>query len=212
MVSRYQNCFLSVLSSVANGILNPVEFKGFPPLCSELRQGADCGELFQRSFEIGVLLLDRTAESVSLTEAGSVFLDEARAVLERADQAIRKAQAVTGADTELHVGYSPTPTTRLLSVTLRAYQLAMPKVRVRLHDLRNDENFRGLREGRLQLAFVFQPRTKSALRNLRFEALTKEHGRLAVSPKHPFARRNAVSLAEAAREPFVGYNREEYRD
>jgi LysR family transcriptional regulator, benzoate and cis,cis-muconate-responsive activator of ben and cat genes len=162
--------------------------------------------------EIGVLLLERTAKSVSLTEAGRVFLDEARAVLERADQAIRKAQAVTGADTGLHVGYSPTPTARLLPVTLRAYQLAMPKVRVRLHDLRNDENFRGLREGRLQLAFVHQPRTKSALRNLRFEALTKEHARLAVSPRHPFARRNAVSLAEAAREPFVGYNREEYRD
>ncbi|MGA8656563.1 MAG: LysR family transcriptional regulator [Chthoniobacterales bacterium] len=33
--------------------------------------------------EIGVSLLERTAKSVSLTEAGRLFLDEARAVLER---------------------------------------------------------------------------------------------------------------------------------
>jgi DNA-binding transcriptional LysR family regulator len=42
--------------------------------------------------------------------------------------------------------------------------------------------------------------------------LTKEWACLAVSPKHPFARRDSVSLAEAAREPFVSYNREEYQD
>jgi LysR family transcriptional regulator, benzoate and cis,cis-muconate-responsive activator of ben and cat genes len=162
--------------------------------------------------EIGVRLLERTAKSVSLTQAGRVFLPEARAVLQRADQAIKKAQAVAGADTELHVGYSPTPSARLLPVILRAYQRAMPDVRVRLHDWRNDENLAGLRQGRLHLAFVFLLPRKSALGNLRFEALTQESARLAVSPKHPFTRRDTVSLADAAREPFVAYNREEYPD
>jgi DNA-binding transcriptional LysR family regulator len=162
--------------------------------------------------EIGVRLLERTAKSVSLTQAGRVFLPEARAVLQRADQAIKKAQAVAGADTELHVGYSPTPSARLLPVILRAYQRAMPHARVRLHDWRNDENLAGLRQGRLHLAFVFLPPRKSALGNLRFEALTQESARLAVSPKHPFTRRDNVSLADAAREPFVAYNREEYPD
>jgi len=160
--------------------------------------------------EIGVRLLERTAKSVSLTQAGRVFLPEARAVLQRADQAIKKAQAVAGADTELHIGHSPTPTARLLPVILRAYQRAMPDVRVRLHDLRNDQNLAGLREGRLHLAFVWLPPRKSALGNLRFEELTQESARLAVSPKHPSARRDTVSLADAAREPFVVYNREEY--
>ena len=162
--------------------------------------------------EIGVRLLERTAKSVSLTQAGRVFLPEARAVLQRADQAIKKAQAVAGADTELHVGYSPTPSARLLPVILRAYQRAMPDVRVRLHDWRNDENLAGLRQGRLHLAFVFLLPRKSALGNLRFEELTQESARLAVSPKHPFTRRDTVSLADAAREPFVAYNREEYPD
>jgi DNA-binding transcriptional LysR family regulator len=162
--------------------------------------------------EMGVLLLERTAKSVSLTEAGRVFLNEARAVLERAEQAIKKAQKIAGADIELHVGHSPTPTARLLPIILQAYQRAMPQVRVKLFDWRNDENFRGLREGRLDLAFVLLPPRKSAFRKLRVEPLTQERACLAVSPKHPFAGRERVSLAEAAREPFVSYNREEYRD
>jgi LysR family transcriptional regulator, benzoate and cis,cis-muconate-responsive activator of ben and cat genes len=162
--------------------------------------------------EIGVVLLERTAKSVSLTKAGSVFLNEARAVLERADQAIRKTQAAAGAGIELHVGHTPTPMAPLLPVILRAYQRAMPQVRVRLHDWTNHENLRGLREGQLHLGFVWLPPRKSALRKLRFEALRKEHSRLAVSPKHPFARRDSVSVAEAVREPFVGYTREDYPD
>jgi DNA-binding transcriptional LysR family regulator len=60
--------------------------------------------------EIGFSLLQRTAKSVRLTEAGRVFLDNARAVLRRADEAVKEARAVARAEpAELHVGYSPTP-------------------------------------------------------------------------------------------------------
>jgi DNA-binding transcriptional LysR family regulator len=86
----------------------------------------------------------------------------------------------------------------------------MPNVRVRLHDWSNDENLAGLSDGRLQLALVFPPMAASALRKLRFEELIHERARLAVSPNHPFARRKIVSLADAAREPFISYIREEF--
>ena len=56
--------------------------------------------------EIGFSLLQRTAKSVRLTEAGRVFLDNARAVLRRADEAVKEARAVARAEpAELHVGY-----------------------------------------------------------------------------------------------------------
>jgi DNA-binding transcriptional LysR family regulator len=46
-------------------------------------------------------------EAQNSTEAGRVFLNEARAVLERVVEAVQKARAVAVADdTELHVGYS----------------------------------------------------------------------------------------------------------
>ena len=56
-----------------------------------------------------VLLFERTGKSVSLTDAGFFFLKEARAVLERTDEAVRNLRAFAQAgETELHVGYSPT--------------------------------------------------------------------------------------------------------
>ena len=58
--------------------------------------------------EIGFRLLERTAKSVRLTEAGRAFLNDARALLQHAEEAVTKARAVAKAEpTELHVGYSP---------------------------------------------------------------------------------------------------------
>jgi len=73
--------------------------------------------------ELGFPLLTRTAKSVQLTAAGRTFLDEARAVLLRAEQAIKVARAVaTGQRGELHIGYAPSPTVRILPPALRAFQ------------------------------------------------------------------------------------------
>ena len=64
--------------------------------------------------ELGFLLLKRSAKSVRLTEAGQTFLTEARAVLQRADEAVKAARAVaTGGSRELHVGYAPSLTARM---------------------------------------------------------------------------------------------------
>jgi DNA-binding transcriptional LysR family regulator len=161
--------------------------------------------------EIGFNLLERTAKSVKLTDAGELFLEEARAVLERADEAVRKARAVAKAgETELHVGYAPTPTARLLPKVLRGCQSAMPNVHIRLHDLSNGESIARLKDGRLQLAFIIRPRKAGTLRDLRFEGLLRAEARLAISPLHPLARRRSVSLEEAAGQPFLAYTREEY--
>src|ERR1041385_771420 len=55
--------------------------------------------------ELGFSLLQRSAKSVRLTEAGRVFLKEARAVLERANEAVEAARlAASGNGGELHIG------------------------------------------------------------------------------------------------------------
>ena len=73
--------------------------------------------------EMGFCLLERTAKSVTLTDAGRVFLNDARTLLQQADEAVKKARAIAGAEpTELKVGYSPAATARILPPILRAYQ------------------------------------------------------------------------------------------
>jgi LysR family transcriptional regulator, benzoate and cis,cis-muconate-responsive activator of ben and cat genes len=161
--------------------------------------------------EVGVQLLERTAKSVRLTDAGRAFLDEARAILKRADEAVLKARAVAGKlETELRVGDWPLGTGQIMPELLRAYQQAMPSVHVKLHDWTVETSIEGVREGRLQLAITVPPLKGNALADLRFEQLATARVCLVVASNHPFAQRKSVSLADAAREPFIGLMREKY--
>lgn len=162
--------------------------------------------------ELGFLLLERSAKSVRLTDAGRVFLTEAREALKRVDEGVKAARAVaTGGRGELHVGYAPSPTARILPPTLRAFQAELPNVRVRLHDLSTEEMLAGLRKGTLQMALMVKP-AAAMLRDLRFTDLTTDTLCLAVAPKHPLARKRVVTLTEISREPLVVYGRDDYPD
>jgi DNA-binding transcriptional LysR family regulator len=162
--------------------------------------------------ELGFPLLERTAKSVRLTAAGRVFLVEARAVLQRVESGVNAARAAAlGANRELHVGYAPSPTARLLPLALRAFQTELPEVRVRLHDLSTEEMLAGVREGKLHLALMVKP-DAAMLRGLRFTALATDVVRLATAPNHPLARRRSVTVAEIAREPLVVFSRSDYPD
>jgi DNA-binding transcriptional LysR family regulator len=161
--------------------------------------------------EIGFCLLERTAKSVRLTDAGRAFLDDARELLRQADDAVKKARAIASEEpTELHVGYSPTPFAEILPKTLRAFQRAMPNVHVRLHDWSNKTILDGVRDGRLQLGLIVPPPRASSLPDLRYEELFHERVCVAVTPQHQFARRRTVPLTEVAAEPVIGLTREDY--
>jgi DNA-binding transcriptional LysR family regulator len=160
--------------------------------------------------ELRLSLFERSAKSVRLTAAGRAFLDEARAVLQRADQAVAQARAIaSGARGEIHVGYAPSPTVRLLPLTLRAFQGLMPNIHVRLHDLTTEEMLAGLREEKLQVAVMVRP-GRGMLRGLHFEELLRDSMCLAVPPGHALARARVVALARVARERLVVYNRKDY--
>jgi DNA-binding transcriptional LysR family regulator len=161
--------------------------------------------------EIGLPLLKRVGKSVRLTEAGRLFLNEARRILKHTDNAVQKVRG-TGckSESELHVGDFPLTTARMMPGLLRHYRKAMPNVHVKLHDWPVEKEIAAVRKGHLQLAIIIPPLTGNWRRELHFEELLTAHICLAVSCNHPFARRQAVSLAEASREPFVGLMHEEF--
>ena len=162
--------------------------------------------------QIGFSLLERTAKSVRLTEAGRAFLEEAHAILKHVGDAVLKGRAVAGKfETELRVGDWPLGTGRIMPALLRAYQQAMPNVHVKLHDWPVYHNIAGVRDGRLHLAIVVRPTKANALNDLLIQQLKTARLCLAVSSSHRFARKQSVSLTDAAREPFVGLTRESYR-
>ena len=160
--------------------------------------------------ELGFALLHRSAKSVRLTDAGRTFLGESRAVLKRADDAVAAATAVaTGRTGELHIGYAPTPTSRLLPPALRAFQAETPEVRVKLHDLSTEEMVRALRERTVHLALLVKP-GRALLRGLKFVSILTDPVRIAVPPGHPWARLRKVPFERLLSEPLVVYSRKDF--
>lgn len=160
--------------------------------------------------EIGFPLFERSAKSVRLTAAGKIFLAEARAVLARANDAIKKARDVSnGGSGEIHVGYAPSLTVRILPPTLRRFQDQFPSVRVALHDLSTEEMLAQLRNGKMQLALLVRP-TRAMLRGLKFKELACYPMCVAVAPMHPLAKAKFVSLENISREPLIAYSRADY--
>lgn len=160
--------------------------------------------------EIGFPLFERSAKSLRLTDAGRKFLDEARAVLQRADDAVKNARAVAqGAGGEIHVGYAPSLTIQILPRALRAFQGKFPQTRVSLHDLSSEEMLAGLRADTLQVALTVQPPRKMA-RGLAFRELARYPICVAFPPKHPLAKAKTVALEQLAGEPLIAYRRADY--
>lgn len=172
-----------------------------PPLSRQIR---DLEE------EVGVPLLERNARSVRLTEAGRVFLEEARIVLWRASQAVTAARAA-GKKIELHLGYAPSPTGEFLSPLLQAFEKAIPQARVVLHDLSSSEMLAGLRSGRLHATLMVEPAGRLP-RGLRFERLRASPIGVIVSKSHPLAKRRRVAKADVIREPLAVFRKEDYPD
>jgi DNA-binding transcriptional LysR family regulator len=162
--------------------------------------------------EIGFQLFERSAKSVRLTGAGNVFLTEARAVLQRADDAVKKARAVAdGAGGEIHVGYAPSLTVQILPPALRAFQEQFPQVRVRLHDLSTEEMLSQIGERKLHVALTVRP-PRHLLRGLVFAELARYAMCLAVAPGHALAKSKSVGLEQITREPLIAYSRKDYPD
>ena len=160
--------------------------------------------------ELGVTLLRRSPRGARPTPAGEAFATEARAVLERAAEAVRIARAfASGERGELHLGYAPSPTVELLPRILHAYQSEAPGVRVVLHDLTSSELVSGLRHGSLQAALMVQP-DPAGLRGLAFEELCRYPVCAAVPRDHPLARSRTLPVKRLAGERFVAYSRSEY--
>jgi DNA-binding transcriptional LysR family regulator len=160
--------------------------------------------------ELGFLLFQRGAKSLRLTDAGKAFLDQARAVLQRADEAVKAARAVAqGAPAEIQVGYAPSLAVQILPQALRGFQAKFPNVRVALHDLSTEEMLTQLRSEKLQAGLMVQP-GRRMLRGLNFKELARYPMRVAVAPTHRLAKAKSLRLAQVAAEPLVAYSRKDY--
>ena len=160
--------------------------------------------------ELGVGLFRRTAKSLALTEAGKIFLNEARAVLLRVDKAVETVRTVARGDRgQLRIGYAPSLTVELLPKALRAFERERPGVRVSLHDLSTQECVQKLAARKIDVALTVRP-SGPGMRGLAFEKLVSYPLCCAVGAAHRLVKKRSVELAQLRQERFMIYSREDY--
>lgn len=171
-----------------------------PPLSRQVR---DLEE------ELGVSLLVRGTNYVKLTEAGELFYEEAREVLARADDAVRRVRGETGKEV-LRVGYAPSMTAGIMSVALAKFQATAPGVRIELADLSSREINEMAADGRLDLVVSPAVSVTKGIPGFQLTELRRLQLVLVLSEKHPLAKLKRIPVARMHQLPLVGLAKNNY--
>jgi DNA-binding transcriptional LysR family regulator len=106
--------------------------------------------------QLGVKLLERSSTGVRPTEAGAALLSEARAILARHDQALRRMSEFTAESGVLHLGVPVELPPDLLERTLAEFSASCPDTRVVPRHLSTAAQLSALQGGELDVGLVRQ--------------------------------------------------------
>jgi DNA-binding transcriptional LysR family regulator len=154
--------------------------------------------------DLGVQLFKRTKRSVTLTVAGRSTLEEAIRTLQQADRTVLVAQqAGRGQLGHIEIGFVGSAIfSGVLSGAIFRFREANPLVELRLNELGILQQLNDVSSGRLDIGIVRTP-VKSLPPDVGISELYREPIILALSAKHPLARRKAITLGALKEEPFV---------
>jgi len=173
---------------------------GQPPLSAQI-------QALER--EVGAPLLERTKRWVRLTDAGTLFLEDARRILSLAEQAGDTARrASRGEVGQLRVGFtSSMPFSEILPRVVNRYRQLYPQVDLSLQEMPSMRQFEAIAERILDVGFVRPPEVAI---DRRVDVITLRHDPLVVvvPTTHRLARKELVSFADLNHEPFVMYSRD----
>ncbi len=146
-------------------------------------------------------LFERSAQGISLTQAGRVFHPYALQILEvseRAEQAMDHLQGL--AVGSLEVGASTVPGHYILPAALARFKQERPGVDIHLAVSNSQEVRAGLREGRFELGMVGE---KVRDERLKFEPILQERLVAVVRPGHPLAAQSTLTGEDLLQQPIV---------
>ena len=169
-----------------------------------LSQPALTGQIQRLEEELGVTLLERNRRSVKLTDAGRVFLAEARLTLKAAEQAAERARsAARGEVGRLRIAFVSSAALEIVPELVLAFRKRHPGVRLELTSLRTVSQVKALLEETLDAGLVRMPLEHP---RLKIQAVHREPFVVVLPRDHPRARRK-VRLADLREESFIAYGR-----
>lgn len=163
-----------------------------PPLTRQIQQLEE---------ELGVTLFIRTPRGMELTQAGELFLEEARNIRALVEQATERTQrAGQGKLGRLDVGIFGSAILDAIPKLLLAFRNRYPDVKVVLHTMTKAEQIEALRQRRISVGFN---RMLAPLADLDIKQVTTESLLLAVPAEHPLAAQPVIRFAELQDHPMV---------
>ena len=156
--------------------------------------------------EVGAQLLERSKRWVRLTEAGKLFLDDARRVLALSEQAVRTARrAERGEVGELRVGFTfSTPLTPLFATVINRYRRRYPGVTLSLYERNTLAQIDALADRELDLGLV-RPPESTLPEGVVTTELRRDPLVMVLPEDHPLASRPTLSIKDLEGQPLVMY-------
>src|ERR1700693_3590007 len=159
--------------------------------------------------EVGFKLFERLPRGVKLSAAGTLFLVDARRILQDVNEAAgRAARVARGQSGTLRVGFTENASWRgVVPESLRRFRERQPDAELQLTPATSLEQIDAIRAGRLDAGFVFN--MQKADTELDQIAVALQRVELAVPKGHPLIKRKNLRLQDLADAPFVWFPRRE---
>lgn len=156
--------------------------------------------------KIGARLFERTNRRVELTEAGRLFLPEARAVLDQAAHAVAVARrASRGEIGEIAIGMTASaPFTGAVAKVIFTFRQRYPDVRLTMSEMPSPSQIEALTAGTLQAGLIRGAQLPHLPPGITAAEIYSDRLVLALREDHPLARSGAaITIDQLADEPFV---------
>jgi DNA-binding transcriptional LysR family regulator len=149
--------------------------------------------------ELGVRLLDRSRNQVSLTEEGRSFLVDARRLVALSLESVKSVQRFSRGESEqLNIGYLFKFNFDLLPVTLASFYQTFPETSVNLFDMSPAEQLRALEARKIDLGFVGlrPPNTNKNTAGLTWECVARHKVVVVLPATHPLAKKTKIKITD----------------
>lgn len=154
--------------------------------------------------EVGATLLDRTRRSVRLTEAGKLFLNDARRILALSVEATDTARrAERGEIGELRIGF--TPSTLLMPLfpsVINTYRKQFPHVALVVKEMVTMRQIDAIDQRILDIGFI-RPPAKEIAPDINLATLRHDPLILVAPSNHRLARKASITVRDLKDEAFV---------
>jgi DNA-binding transcriptional LysR family regulator len=157
--------------------------------------------------ELGFKLFERLPRGVRITDAGKLFLDDARRILQEVNDSLGRAKRIAlGQSGTLRIGFVESISWQgIVPDSLRDFRQNQPGVELQLRSLRSIEQISAIHSGSLDAGYALpMANADHGLAHIQVGVIKQI---LALPNGHPLTKKKQIRLRDLVDEPFIAFPR-----